>query len=85
MAIDNYIDGANFKKKDNYMIVEKVINGEKILFVKPLTYMNDSGQAVRKVMDYYKINLEDILIIYDDRLDIYEQRKRTYRTIYFNG
>lgn len=66
MAIDNYIDGANFKKKDNYMIVEKVINGEKILFVKPLTYMNDSGQAVRKVMDYYKINLKDILIIYDD-------------------
>ena len=53
MAIDNYIDGSNFKKKDNYMIVEKVINGEKILFV-------------RKVMDYYKINLEDILIIYDD-------------------
>ena len=66
MAIDNYIDGSNFKKKDNYMIVEKVINGEKVLFVKPLTYMNDSGQAVRKVMDYYKINLEDILIIYDD-------------------
>lgn len=66
MAIDNYIDESNFKKKDNYMIAEKVINEEKILFVKPLTYMNDSGQAVRKVMDYYKINLEDILIIYDD-------------------
>mgnify|MGYP004496069239 FL=1 len=66
MAIDNYIDESNFKKKDNYMIAEKVINAEKILFVKPLTYMNDSGQAVRKVVDYYKISLDDILIIYDD-------------------
>ena len=66
MAINNYIDESNFKKKDNYMIAEKVINGEKILFVKPLTYMNDSGQAVRKVVDYYKISLDDILIIYDD-------------------
>ena len=45
MAIDNYIDESNFKKKDNYMIAEKVINAEKILFVKPLTYMNERVSA----------------------------------------
>ena len=66
MAVDNYIGTSNFKKKDNYLISEKIINGEKVLFVKPLTYMNESGQAIRKVMDYYKVNLEDILVIYDD-------------------
>ena len=36
------------------------------MFIKPLTYMNDSGLAVRKVMDYYHVDIEDILIIYDD-------------------
>ena len=66
MAIDNYIDGSNFKKKDNYMIVEKVINGEKVLFVKPLTYMNNSGECIRAVMDYYKAGTDDLIVIYDD-------------------
>jgi PTH1 family peptidyl-tRNA hydrolase len=36
------------------------------LIIKPTTFMNLSGEAVRAVMDYYKIKLEDILIIYDD-------------------
>lgn len=42
------------------------INGEKIFLLKPLTYMNLSGEAVRPLMDYYKINIEDVLVIYDD-------------------
>ncbi|WJI91132.1 aminoacyl-tRNA hydrolase [Weissella viridescens] len=41
-------------------------NGEKVLLVKPTTFMNDSGRAVRPLMDYYKIELEDILIVHDD-------------------
>lgn len=36
------------------------------LIIKPTTFMNLSGEAVRAVMDYYKIALEDILIVYDD-------------------
>lgn len=40
--------------------------GEKILLLKPLTYMNLSGESIRAVMDYYNINLEDIIVIYDD-------------------
>ena len=40
--------------------------GEKVLLLKPLTYMNLSGESIRAVIDYYDINLEDLLVIYDD-------------------
>lgn len=47
------------------------------LLVKPTTFMNLSGEAVRAVMDYYKISLEDVLIVYDDlSLDIGKIRFR---------
>ena len=42
------------------------INGEKVILVKPLSYMNLSGSVVSKFVSFYKINLEDILIIQDD-------------------
>ncbi len=42
------------------------INGERVVLVKPLTYMNASGEAVRPLLDFYKIETEDMLIIYDD-------------------
>ncbi len=42
------------------------VNGEKILLLKPLTYMNLSGESIRAVMDYYEIDQEDLLVIYDD-------------------
>ena len=40
-------------------------NDDNIL-IKPTTFMNLSGEAVRAVMDYYKINVNDVLIVYDD-------------------
>ncbi len=40
--------------------------GEKVVFLEPLTYMNLSGEAVRPLMDYYNIEVEDILVLYDD-------------------
>ncbi|MDP4085447.1 MAG: aminoacyl-tRNA hydrolase [Bacillota bacterium] len=40
--------------------------GEKILLLKPLTYMNLSGEAIRAIMDYYQIDQDDLLVIYDD-------------------
>ncbi|TWW10797.1 peptidyl-tRNA hydrolase [Dellaglioa algida] len=42
------------------------LNGEKIVLVKPSTYMNESGRAVRPLMDFYKIDVSDILIVNDD-------------------
>ncbi len=44
-----------------------MIGGEKVLLMKPLTYMNNSGEAIREAMDFFKINPEeDMIIIYDD-------------------
>ena len=43
-----------------------VINGEKVILMEPLTFMNLSGNAVRACADYYHIEPEDILVIHDD-------------------
>ena len=42
-------------------------NGEKVILFKPLTYMNLSGEAIKDIVTYYNINLDDILVIYDDK------------------
>jgi peptidyl-tRNA hydrolase, PTH1 family len=41
-------------------------NGEKVVLLKPLTYMNLSGESIRAIMDYYQIDIEDFVVIYDD-------------------
>ena len=41
-------------------------NGEKVLLVKPQTYMNNSGMAVQLVKDFYKVESEDLWIVYDE-------------------
>lgn len=69
MAIDKLaskhgIDVIDLKHKG--LIGKGMIAGEKVLLVKPQTYMNNSGECVREVTDYYKIDLEDLIIIYDD-------------------
>ncbi|MBQ9157060.1 MAG: aminoacyl-tRNA hydrolase [Eubacterium sp.] len=42
------------------------IGGQRVLLLKPLTYMNLSGQSLRAAMDFYKADLSDLLVIYDD-------------------
>lgn len=42
------------------------VRGEKVFLLKPLTYMNLSGESVRPLMDYFNIALEDLIVIYDD-------------------
>lgn len=42
------------------------IEGEKVILVMPLTYMNLSGECVRQVLDYYKLEHTDLIVIYDD-------------------
>ncbi|MBH0231838.1 aminoacyl-tRNA hydrolase [Halobacillus yeomjeoni] len=42
------------------------VGGEKVLVLEPQTYMNLSGESLRAFMDYYEIDIEDILVIYDD-------------------
>ena len=68
MYLDYLFDNNSFSlnKKFNALELEKNINGEKILFIKPLSYMNLSGEVVIKYVNYYKINVSDILVIQDD-------------------
>src|SRR5690625_1604391 len=42
------------------------VGQEKVLFVKPQTFMNLSGEGVRPLLDFYKVKPEDVLVIYDD-------------------
>ncbi len=48
------------------LITKIRLNGEDTLLVKPTTYMNLSGEAIRAVIDYYKIPVENTLVVYDD-------------------
>ena len=67
MAVD-YLAGndANWKNEKNALVFRTDINGHKVIFVKPQTYMNNSGVAVAALMAFYKIPLENIVVIHDD-------------------
>ena len=68
--------GGEFNKakfKSVYADVTK--NGKRFLIMKPQTYMNNSGEAVREAMAFYKLNPEQVIVISDDiSLDIGKQR-----------
>lgn len=53
-------------KKFQGFFGEGMVSGKKIRLLKPLTYMNNSGQAIRAVLDWYKLAPESILVVYDD-------------------
>jgi len=48
-------------------ISEGNLNGEKVLLVRPLTYMNLSGESVQKIQSFYKVAKEDMIFVYDDK------------------
>ena len=54
------------KLKFKSLVGEGRIAGQRVLLVKPQTYMNLSGEAVRQAMDFYKIDSENLIVIYDD-------------------
>lgn len=70
MAIDNIVknldvtftDDKNFKAQ----IGSTFINHEKVYFVKPTTFMNNSGIVVKALLTYYNIDITDLIVIYDD-------------------
>lgn len=68
ISIDYYANksGLKFKSKMQGLYSEFTSNGEKIILLKPQSYMNLSGNIVKKYFDYYDIKLEDLLVIYDD-------------------
>ncbi|MFA6423200.1 MAG: aminoacyl-tRNA hydrolase [Patescibacteria group bacterium] len=52
--------------KFNALLAETQIKGEKIILVKPQTFMNLSGESVRKIKDFYKVDESDIIVVSDD-------------------
>lgn len=69
MAIDRLSDALGIavnQHKHKAMTGSGFIAGQRVLLMKPLTYMNLSGESIREAADFYKVDPEDILIIYDD-------------------
>ena len=69
LAIDRIADNANVsikKMKFHALIGEAELGGERCLLLKPLTYMNKSGEAIAEAMRYYQIPPERVLILFDD-------------------
>lgn len=68
-VLDNYVknkDLGSFKEKDKGLYIKAKLFNQDVLFLKPQSYMNLSGEVVRKYIDFYKIDIEDILVISDD-------------------
>ena len=68
MLVDYIFGEGTFtlNKKMNAMEYITNINGEKVVVIKPTTYMNLSGDAVIKYVNFYKIDISDIVVIQDD-------------------
>lgn len=69
MAVDAIAHRHNFsspKLKYKSEIYDGIIEGEKVLIQKPLTYMNLSGTSVQEFSKFYKISLDDIIVFHDE-------------------
>lgn len=71
------LDGSEFKEESKFKaaVAEVNIEGEKVLLIKPLTFMNLSGETIVALKNFYKLLNEDFLICYDD-IDLYFENIR---------
>ena len=68
-VIDELAERHNTKVdtcKHKALIGKGVINGEKVILAMPQTFMNLSGESVRAIMDFYKLTVDDLIVVYDD-------------------
>ena len=75
MAIDSFVDELNKNgtdiswkedKKLEALIIKTTYKSEKILLAKPTTFMNLSGEAISKILNFFKETPENLIVIYDD-------------------
>ncbi|MBQ6816195.1 MAG: aminoacyl-tRNA hydrolase [Clostridia bacterium] len=57
---------SDFKLKHKALICECAINGGRVLLAKPQTYMNLSGEAVSEICKFYKIQVNNVIVVFDD-------------------
>ena len=65
-AMAHHFNFPEFKKFQDTILTQGQIASEKFLLVKPQSYMNLSGQAIKPVLTYHKIGLSDLLVVQDD-------------------
>lgn len=65
-ALAERLGASSWKEKENGLIAEARIGAEKVLLVKPQTYMNNSGQCLGPLMSWYKLSPEDLFVAHDD-------------------
>ena len=66
IAADLQFPSFSSNKNFEALIAEQTIGTSKVLLAKPTTYMNESGSSVQKIAHYYKISLENIVVIHDE-------------------
>ena len=62
----SYLNEFKYKEKFNGLYIKTTYNSEDVILLKPMSYMNLSGEVVVKFVNYFKIKTEDILVIHDD-------------------
>lgn len=65
-VLDSYAEANKIKYKKSIRFTSEISKTDKAIFLKPKTYMNNSGLSVKKVAEYYHIDSQDILVIFDD-------------------
>lgn len=71
MAVDKFLDSLGYSIeregfKGEYVIIKNSAFDDNVMVLKPLTYMNLSGQSLREAVNFYKIDTSDIIVVYDD-------------------
>lgn len=65
-ALAAHLNAGAWKEGFSSLIAEARIGGEKIFLVKPMTYMNNSGEALGPMLSYYKLDTDDLIVAHDD-------------------
>lgn len=65
-ALAGHLGITEWRSREKGMVAEGRIGSEKVLLVKPLTYMNNSGECVGPLMRWYKLAPEDVMVAHDD-------------------
>ena len=72
-VIDELVDRYHINNPEHFgkcLMAKGFIEGHKVILMKPLTYMNLSGEAVRQVCDYYRVDVEEQLLVISDDIDL---------------
>lgn len=65
-AICKYWNFQSFSKKADYLITSSMINNSKVILIKPYSFMNNSGIPIAKIKNFYKLSLDNIIVLHDD-------------------